>query len=697
MRLARDGHMRTLALVSPVLLLALGCDRAATRTPDASSPVDAASPIDLREQAMAELRAAQLELATWRFRMDVEARGLVEGWFAPEHDDATWPTLQAGAPWEAQGFADRDGIGWYRARVEIPAAWSGSDVELRAFGVDDEYDVWVNGHHIAHYGERPDRSVWGWQTRTELGTHLRAGESNAIAIRVVDWGGGGGIWRRIELRRSVPLEPYRGLLPEPIVTDEPAWQRLYWAAWQMAFDKISFGTATNGLAEAFMDEGFNEQIYQWDSSFIALFGRYGLRLFPVMATLDNFYGKQEADGYIQRVYSETDGGRLGTPTVAEPMVNPPLFAWVEWQYYVFTGDASRLPRVLPILERYFAWLRDHVRAPGGRLYYQSELGSGMDNTPRGHPMASAWIDMSAQQALAALHLARIADVLDLPDRAAAWRGEHAALAAAINAELWSEPDAYYYDRKPDGQLTGIRHIGSYWTLLADVAPPARASRLVAHLRDPRHFYRPQLFPALSAADPAYDPDGHYWRGGIWAPTNDMVIRGLAALGDGDLAREAAARHIGQLAAVYDAAPVETAQVAPEERDGDYRTIWECYAPEATRPATRWDDQFVSRQDFVGWSGLGPIAMLVEQVIGIEVRAAEQRVVWTVTRLDRHGVQRLPVGSGTIDLVAAPRASQAAPIELDVHSDRAFMLEVRRRDGASTQHAIEPGHATLVVP
>jgi hypothetical protein len=354
--------------------------------------------------------------------------------------------------------------------------------------------------------------------------------------------------------------------------------------------------------------------------------------------------------------------------------------------------------VLPILERYFEWLRDHVRKPEGRgLYYQSELGSGMDNTPRGDPLAIAWIDMSAQQALAALYLARIADVVGRADRAMVWRDEHAAIAAAINAHLWSEPDGYYYDMKPDGQLTGIRHIGSYWSLIAGVATSQRAARLVTHLRDPRHFFRPYLFPSLSAADPAYDPDGHYWRGGIWAPTNDMVIRGLSSIGEHAFAREAAERHLAQVAAVYGDPALAAADVAPEERDGQYDTIWECYAPEAARPATRWDDRFVSRQDFVGWSGLGPIAMLVEQVIGVDVRADEQRVVWNVTRLDRHGVRRLPFGSGTITMIAEPRSSADAPLDLVIDSDRAFTLEVKLDGAAGSMHAVEPGHSVVRVP
>jgi hypothetical protein len=684
-------------VIMAIAVLTAGCSSAPSLMPDAGGDADV--PVeDLRAAAMAELRNAQLGLVDWRFRPDPERRGETDRWFTEDHDDAAWSALAAGATWEAQGFPDYDGVGWYRTEVAIPAAWAGSRVELRAFGIDDEYDLWVNGEHVAHYGEPPDRSVWGWQTRAELGAKLRPGATNTIAIRVVDWGGGGGIWRRIELRRSVPLDRYRVLLPEPIVTDNPEWTRLYWSAWQMAFDKVSFGTVENGLSEAFMDEGFNEQIYQWDSTFITLFGRYGIRLFPVMATLDNFYGKQAADGYIQRVYSETDGRQLGAPSADEPMVNPPLFAWVEWQYYAFTGDASRLSRVFPILERYFYWLRDHVRRlGGGGLYYQSELGSGMDNTPRGPQPPVAWIDMSAQQALAALHLARIAEAIGIAERAAVWRAEHAAIAAGIEATLWSEPDGYYYDKKPDGDLTGIRHIGAYWTLISNVASPTRAARLVAHLRDPRHFYRPFLFPSLSAADPAYDPDGHYWRGGIWAPTNDMVIRGLALIGEGAFAREAASRHLAQLALVYDGTAIDAASVAPEERDGEYATLWECYAPETARPATRWDDRFLSRQDFVGWSGLAPIAMLVEQVIGIEVRAADQRVVWTITRTDRHGVTRLPLGTGTVDLLAAPRASAATSIELSIATDRAFSLEVRRGEDASAVYAITPGTTTLVVP
>ena len=649
-----------------------------------------------RAEAYAALESARRDLTpAWWFRLDPDRRGDGEGWFREDTDFSSWSTIDAGATWESQGHAGYDGVAWYARRVRIPSEWAGSAVRLAAAGIDDEYDVYVNGTHLAHRGQRPDRSVFGWRTFTRLDGALRFGEENLLVIRVEDWGGDGGIWRDIELRRAVPMAPWRHLLPEPVLPAAPDHVALYWEAWRMAWEKIAFGTARNGLAEAYMDEGFNEQIYQWDSSFIVLFGRYGHRLFPVMPTIDNFYAKQRPDGYIQRVYSETTGGTLGEPTPDEPMVNPPLFAWVEWAYYRFTGDASRFVRVLDVLERYDAWLEANVRSPEGRgLYYQTDLGSGMDNLPRRDVHRMAWIDMSAQQAHAARLMGEMATVLGEPARASRHRAAFEARRDLIDRELWNEAEGTYYDLTRAGLHAGVRHLGAYWTLLAEVADDTQARRMVVFLEDPAHFARPHPFPVLSAADPDYEADGHYWRGGVWAPTNYMVVRGLYERGFVELARRAARDHLDNMVAVH-AAPIDEARIAPEERDGEYRTIWECYAPESAAPATRWDDTYYSRQDFVGWSGLGPIALLIEQIIGLEVAAADGEVVWNLHRTDEHGVRRVPFGDGgTISLVAAARADAAAPVAIEIETDRAFTLEVRRPGRPAAVEQIEPGVRAL---
>ncbi len=652
-----------------------------------------------REEALEILRASIVDLSEWRFRTDPGDEGLPAGWQGSGFDDSDWELLRTGSTWEEQGHQGYDGVAWYRTRVQIPADWEGSPrIRLVASGVDDEYAVYVNGAHAGQFGQPPDRSVFGWRTYTRLGPLLRYGEENVIAIRVVDWGGGGGLWRDVALRRAVDLSPWAELLPDPVLDDNPEWVELYWFAWQQAFEKVGFGTEGNGFVEAYMDEGFNEQVYQWDSSFMVLFGRYGLRLLPVMPTLDNFYERQEPDGYIQRVYSETTGRRVGDPSPEEPMVNPPLFAWVEWEYWRFAGDSSRLRRVLPVLERYYEWLRANVAHDVDeqhRLYYQTELGSGMDNTPRGADWRGVWADMSAQQGLAAWCMARLWEALGEAERSAAWDAEHQRVKAAINRYLWNDTDDFYFDRNAEGGHGWVRHLGSYWVLLARVAWPGRAEELIAHLRHPDLFARRHLFPSLAANHPDYDPNGHYWRGGVWAPLNYMVIQGLAGYGHADLAHRAAVNHIERLVEVFHNPPANEERFAPEERRPSYSTLWECYAPDHPQPATRWDGWFLSRQDFVGWTGLGPIALLIEQAIGIQVLGAERRVIWTLRRLDRHGVRRLPLGlRASVDLVAEARQQPDVLPRVHVRASEPFELELRLPGQEPRVVAVPAGEGAL---
>lgn len=646
---------------------------------------------------LGELRASTIPLlAPLRFHTDPGDEGKAAGWADPAFDDRAWATLLAGKAWEDQGIA-YDGVAWYRIAVSIPASFAGSPVKLVSTGVDDEYDVFVNGQAMGHHGGA-GQSVYNRTTETRIERALRPGETNVLALRVVDWGGGGGLTRHLDVKRVVPLGAARALLPEPVLDDHPEWLALYDEAWRMAWEKLAFGNATNGLEPAYMDEGFNEQIYQWDSSFITVFGRLGRRVFPVMATLDNFYARQRPDGYIQRVYSETDGKELGQPTDAEAMVNPPLFAWVENEWSKSTGDAARLPRVYPILTRYFRWLEDHLRAPEGRgLYWQTDLGSGMDNTPRGDVSHAAWVDMSAQQALAARSLARIASRLGLSTDAAAWEAKRREIGEKIDALLWSEADGFYYDLRRDGSQARVKHVGAFWTLLSGVADAKRAARLVEHLRDPAEFARPHPFPSLAASEPGYVRAGNYWRGGVWAPTNYAIIRGLEAIGETTLARESAEKHLAAMARVMAAPPADEAKIAPDERDGAYRSIWECYSPEADSPGTRWDDTYYCRQDFVGWSGLGPIALLLETIIGLRADGETGTVTWDASRLAAHGARRLPLGSDDVDLVADARASADAPLTVRARAGKAFTLVVRRPGRRDATVRVCAGASTLVVP
>ncbi|UCE20237.1 MAG: hypothetical protein JSV84_07850 [Gemmatimonadota bacterium] len=466
-------------------------------------------------------------------------------------------------------------------------------------------------------------------------------------------------------------------LPRPVLDGNPEWVDLYYAAWQMAWEKISFGSPDNGFVDRFMDEGFNEMIFQWDTVFMTMFGMYARHLFPVMPSLDNFYRKQRDDGYIQRVYYEENGEEVDLPTPEEPVVNPPLFAWAELRYVLLSGDTSRVRSILPVLIKYYDWIDGNCRDRHGYgLYYTTDLGCGMDNAPRPDIDQAIWIDFSAQQALAARSIARLGELIGDDEIRDAFENHFTRIAADINRLCWDPSRRFYFDRTRHDTLCSSKHIGAFWTLLSGVATEPRAIRMVEHLQNPAEFWRQHLVPTLSADHPDYDPRGHYWRGSVWAPTNYMVVRGLEGYGYRDVAADIAENHIGMMDRILREFSPDEDKIAFEERYGDgYHTIWECYSPDYPEPATRWDNTFYSRQDFVGWSGLGPIAMLIETVMGIELDGLRNTVRWRLRRLDRHGVEHVRLGDQWITLLCRARSSASDPARLDIESEKGFLLKV----------------------
>ncbi len=477
-------------------------------------------------------------------------------------------------------------------------------------------------------------------------------------------------------------------LPKPILAGNPEWIELYYKAWELAWNHIQFGNDQNGFVKQYLDEGFSNQIFQWDTNFMTAFAVYGSKLFPVMESIDNFYIKQRKDGYIQRVYKESDGEPAGVPSVDEPMVNPPLFAWMELNYFHISNDTSRLKMSLPHLVKYFQWIERNCKEDSGKgLYFNTPWGSGMDNTPREGVGKGAWVDFSSQQALAAKCIYEIATVLRENKTAQLFGAHYEEIKALVNEYCFNEFTGFYYDLREDGELSGTMHIGGFWPLVAEICEPEDFLTIREHLTNPDEFWRPHVVPTLSASDPAYDPDGYYWRGGVWAPTNYMVVKGLEKYGDYQLAHRIAYNHISNIYEVFKNFRPETDRIEFSERYEDgYHTIWECYSPELPRPSTRWDDSFYSRQDFVGWSGLGPIAMLIENVIGINMRADKNLIIWHMERDDKHGVTNLKYGDQIIGLICTPSDES---LFFEVTAENEFRLEVLWNDNIFSKK-INPG-------
>lgn len=496
-------------------------------------------------------------------------------------------------------------------------------------------------------------------------------------------------------QRKKAVIPFpKQLVPQPVLESDSILVELYYAAWEMAWNKITRGTAENGFVNFYLDEGFNEQIYQWDTNFMAAFAMYASNLFPAIQSLDNFYNNQREDGYIQRVYNESNGSEVSKPTPNEPKINPPLFAWMEWRYYQITGDKSRLKKLLPILTKYHDWINNNLRdSVGHGLYYTTQLGSGMDNTPRPSVGKAGWIDLTAQMALAAKSIISIAIVVGDNKTVLKFTDEYSRIINLINRYCWDEDSQFYYDFREDEKLSNVMHIGGFWTLLSETATRDRAEALFKHLANPDEFWRTHMIPTLAANQSAYDSSGHYWLGGVWAPTNYMVVKGLEKYGQYELADQIVENHLYNIAEVYFQFQPEEEKIAFEERYGDgYQTIWECYSPEFPEPATRWDDTFYSRQDFVGWSGLGPIAMLIENVIGIEMNIPQNQITWRINRSDKHGIKNLNYLEGKVSLIVNPSNEE---LSFEVSSTNEFDLIIIH-DGKTTFKKINIGSNLFVI-
>ena len=464
------------------------------------------------------------------------------------------------------------------------------------------------------------------------------------------------------------------LLPRPIADDRPDWLTLYDKAWELAFAGVKRGTADNGFVREYLDEGFNDNIFQWDTCHMMLFARYANGFVPSIVSLDNFYQSQHSDGAICREIRESDGSDYWSPDQLD-YTNPPLFSWAEWEYYRLTGDGGRFARVLEALDRYFRWCKENRTREDG-MYYWNNLASGMDNLPRPENESVGWVDYTTQQAMAARHMSRMASVAGDRELKSRYEEEYSSLSALLNRLCWNEEDGYYYDVYEGGEHVKIGSAACFWPMLAGIASPEQAARLAEHLANPGEFYRPHLFPALSSDHHAYSESGDYWNGGVWAPTNVMYIKGLQTTGHEELATRAATNHLDNMVEVF--------------RKVEPRTIWENYSPERATPGDP------ARPEFVGWSGNGPITLLIENIIGIRADGVDNTVTWRPTLTGRHGIENLRFGGNSADLIALPGDSAEASLRIEVRAEAPFTLEVVRR-GRSHSYGVGAGKTRLSVP
>lgn len=166
-------------------------------------------------------------LREWQFRIDPLGLGLEQGWYKPNYDADSWPTLRAGESWESQGVTkphptivhadpaeqaqQYDGLAWYRTRCRLPAAWAGRAIHFQAGGVNDYDWLYVNGQEVTST-EAAAAAPGGSRDYLLPPAVLRFGEENLLVLRLFNSHGPGGL-----TRGPVQLAAAGAIAPSPYV------------------------------------------------------------------------------------------------------------------------------------------------------------------------------------------------------------------------------------------------------------------------------------------------------------------------------------------------------------------------------------------------------------------------------------------------------------------------------------------------
>ena len=443
-------------------------------------------------------------------------------------------------------------------------------------------------------------------------------------------------------REMVPIRPFeeaKEKLPVPILPESlaqhAAWERMYWRAWELAWSNLHQPAEGTGFVSNYIRPPTHDHIYMWDSAFSALYGIYGRHGFDFMGTLNNFYAWQHPDGFIRRKMNDRTGGDLANPFDPDSS-GPNILAWAEWRYFRATGDEERLRQVYYPLVALYQWFQRNRTWRDG-LYWATGTSSGMNNQnripdSRHFHSHHVWVDVTIQAAINAMALQQMALAVGKAEDAEMFGRDRANLREKINRMLWNDEAGFYHDLDQTGGFVPDKTIAAYWALQdKELVPPENLERFLEHLSHEERFNTPHPLPTLSADSPNFQANGGGWRGAVWPATNYMVLNGLRQIGRGGLAHRLALKHLDYVSQLFD-------------RTGAF---WENYAPLSPEPG----DQ--ARQNVIGWAGMSPIAILLEDVLGIWADWPTRRVFWErrIRSAEHYGVQNYPLGPcHTVDIL-----------------------------------------------
>lgn len=433
---------------------------------------------------------------------------------------------------------------------------------------------------------------------------------------------------------------------------------MYDRSWVWIDELWRQGTKENNFPGGYLSYPSQTTFNQFYSCMAALFLVYSNQVYSPFPLLDFFYQKQEESGAIRGEYSVEDGNAVVDPLNPEGIF-PPLFAFVEYSFYHKIGNKKRLKEIVPILEKHFSWIQATSLRENG-LYSVPVEACMTGNLPRDRVYYP--VDFNAELAVNALYMSAIGDILNDKELSFRYKRIYFSLKTRINSLMWDPDTEFYYDLDIKETRVGYKHIGAYWTMLAEIPNDERAARMIEYLKDSEKFGTENPFPALSVDSPDYSEASDGYCGGVIPFYTYMVIKGLERYKEFVFARECAIRHMYFI--------LDT--LHPDgDKMGD---VWEAYLP--AKEGYPLCDKLPGfpRKRFMPMIGLVTITLMIENIIGLDISLPRKTVNWTMPSLEAMGIEGLSLKRNLITILSNKNA-RGWEIRLESEKLYYFTIEI----------------------
>ena len=129
----------------------------------------------------------------WEEKVDKSDRGMQEEWYRLSQIDASWKDMDLPQAWEKAGLEGFDGIVWFIREIELSKNEAQKDMQLNLGPIDDTDFTYVNGIQVGHV-----KKSWRKLREYVVSSDVLKPGRNILCVRVIDYGGSGGLHGKSE-------------------------------------------------------------------------------------------------------------------------------------------------------------------------------------------------------------------------------------------------------------------------------------------------------------------------------------------------------------------------------------------------------------------------------------------------------------------------------------------------------------------